>query len=112
MNPVKPLATMQDGWIKIFGLFNYISVFWALILLAGRINLFRATKVAKTVAFVAASGLILFYLGLNIYKIYAFKTYGIKKMHHASSHIIKNVRNDKPDDASKQAFYTNLTLLL
>lgn len=79
---VEPLATMGDDWLKIFSLINYFAVIWAFIILAGRINLFKATRIAKMIAFAAASGLIVFYLGLNVYKVYAFKTYGAKKMHH------------------------------
>ncbi|MDX1809060.1 MAG: 4Fe-4S binding protein [Sulfurospirillaceae bacterium] len=89
IQPVKPLATMRDGWLKIFSIMNYVAVIWSFIILAGRVNLFKASKIAKTIAFVVASGLIIFYLGLNIYKVYAFKTYGAKPMQHMHHNLSK-----------------------
>jgi polyferredoxin len=84
-NAVAPLASRKDAWIRVFSFMNHIAVIWALIIMAKRINFFKASKLAKSAAFVAASSLILFYLGLNIYKVYAFKTYGMKsKEHHMS----------------------------
>lgn len=86
---VKALASRKDSWTKIFSLLNHIAVIWALFIMFKRINFFSASKLAKTVAFLFASTLIIFYLGLNIYKVYAFKTYGAKKHSHnnASLHV-------------------------
>lgn len=80
---VNALATRKDKWIYIFGLFNYLAVIWAFIIMYKRINFFDASKIAKTFAFISASALIIFYLGLNVYKGYAFKTYGAKKGGHS-----------------------------
>lgn len=79
---VKALATRKDSWTRIFSLLNHIAVIWAFIIMYKRINFFSASKVAKTVAFIAASSLIIFYLWLNVYKVYAFKTYGVSKSGH------------------------------
>ena len=83
---VEALAGRKDSWLRIFSFINYIAVIWAFIIMAKRINFFNASKVAKSVAFLFASSLIIFYLWLNIYKVYAFKTYGAKQhVHHTSS---------------------------
>jgi len=80
---VKALATRKDTWTRIFSLMNHIAVIWALVIMYKRVNFFDASKLAKGVAFISASFLILFYLGLNVYKVYAFKTYGAKKSGHS-----------------------------
>ncbi len=87
---VAPLASRKDAWVRIFSAMNHIAVIWALILMYKRINFFTASKLAKSFAYVAASSLVLFYLGLNVYKVYAFKTYGMKKHH--GNHMSKPVR--------------------
>jgi hypothetical protein len=79
---VEPLATRRDAWLHIFGLFNYIAAVWALVILAGRIRLMESSALRKTVAYPFAAALILFYLGLNVYKVYVFKTYGINRGGH------------------------------
>lgn len=80
---VKALATRKDSWLRIFSLLNHVAVIWAFIIMYKRINFFSASKMAKTLAFVFASSLIIFYLWLNVYKVYAFKTYGVKKSSHS-----------------------------
>ncbi|WP_373001996.1 nitrous oxide reductase accessory protein NosL [Sulfurimonas sp.] len=88
---VKALATRKDSWTRIFSVMNHIAVIWAFIIMAKRINFFTASKMAKTAAFFFASSLIIFYLGLNVYKGYAFKTYGAKKSgHNHGSHSTKS----------------------
>jgi len=81
---IEPLATRKDPWIKIFGVMNYIAILWAFFIMAKRVSFFTVSKAAKTLAFVFASSLIIFYLWLNVYKGYAFKTYGAK--HYSHSH--------------------------
>jgi hypothetical protein len=80
---VQALATRKDTWTHIFSLMNHIAVIWALIIMFKRINFFSASKLAKSFAFISASALIFFYLGLNVYKVYAFKTYGAAKSGHS-----------------------------
>ena len=87
---VKALATRKDSWTHIFSLLNHVAVIWAFIIMYKRINFFDASKLAKTFAFISASALIIFYLGLNVYKGYAFKTYGAKKGGH--SHASSNTK--------------------
>ena len=83
---VEALATRRDSWLRIFSFINYIAVIWAFIIMAKRVNFFDASKAAKTVAFLFASSLIIFFLYLNVYKVYAFKTYGAKKhVHHPTT---------------------------
>ena len=77
------MATRRDSWLRIFSLMNHIAVIWALIIMAKRIRFFDAPKVMKILAFVSSSALIIFYLSLNMYKVYAFKTYGAKKGGHS-----------------------------
>lgn len=92
---VEALATRKDSWTRVFSLFNHLAVIWALVIMYKRVNFFKASKLAKTVAFLFASCLIFFYLGLNVYKVYAFKTYGASKSGHnhgaANSKIFQSV---------------------
>ena len=79
---VENLATRKDAWTHYFTLFNYIAVIWALLIMGSRVKRFEAGKGAKVLAFFAASALILFYLWLNVYKVYAFAEYGMKRSGH------------------------------
>jgi len=80
---VEALATKKDHWIRIFSLFNYIAVAWAFIIMYKRVGFFSASKIAKFIAFTFASGLIIFYLWLNIYTAYVFSNYGTSKVSHS-----------------------------
>lgn len=82
--PVGNLANRGDGWLKIFGLFPYVAVVLSYIILAKRIQFFDATKAKKFAAFIFASSLITLFLGLNVYKIYVYKTYGFTTHAHHS----------------------------
>ncbi len=98
--PVAPLATKADTWTHFFGVMNYIAVLWALLIMAKRITFFEATRIKKIAAFSFASLLILFYLGLNLYRGYAFATYGAKKGGHnhgtsANKELFQSVPKDK-----------------
>jgi len=79
MEYIKPLATRRDSWVHIFTVFNYIAIIWAFVIMGARIRLIESTKLRKTIAFIFASSLIIFYLWLNLYKIYVFKEYGMQK---------------------------------
>jgi hypothetical protein len=92
---VAPLATKQDSWLRIFSFLNYIAVIWAFVILFKRVNFFNASKTAKTIAFLGASGLIVFYLSLNIYKVYAFKTYGAKQGGHSQHMVVKKTIKER-----------------
>jgi len=96
---VKALASRKDSWLRIFSLLSYIAAIWAFVIMAKRVNFFNASKLAKTVAFVSASSLIIFFLWLNIYKVYAFKTYGVKK--HTHKHTDKQSNSIVAQNARK-----------
>ncbi len=81
---VAPLAQRGDGWLSIFGLLKWIGVIWAAILIYKRLKLIEATKIRKVFGYLAASLLIFFFIGLNAYSGYVFKTYGAKKGGHGS----------------------------
>ncbi len=90
MDVIGNLATRGDTWIHIFNYFPYIATIWAYIILAKRVNFFNVSKTKKIVGFIFASSLITFFLTLNIYKIYVFKTYGLNKItHHGNSEHLK-----------------------
>lgn len=90
---LKPLATRRDAWVHIFSLFNYVGIIWALIIMYGRIKLINSSKMKKILGFFFASILIFFYLGLNLYKIYVFKEYGMQKRGHNHTQMIKKETN-------------------
>lgn len=83
-SPVEPLASKKDAWLKIFGVMNYIAVLWALLIMAKRITFFQASTTKRVIAFFFAALLIFLYLGLNLYRSYAFATYGVKQNGHAN----------------------------
>ena len=86
---VADLATRRDSWLRVFSMLNHVAVIWAFIIMAKRIRFFDVSKLAKSTAFIFASSLIIFYLSLNLYKVYAFKTYGAKKGGHSHKQSAK-----------------------
>jgi len=82
---VENLASRKDTWLGIFGVFKYLAVAWGFYILYKRVNLFDASKKAKTIAFISASLLIVFYLSLILFRIYAAHAYG-KATHGGHSH--------------------------
>lgn len=95
---IEPLATKKDAWLKIFRVMNYIAVIWALVILAKRLSFFNASFAKKIGAFIVASLLIQFYLGLNLYRGYAFATYGAKKGGHNHGASAKELFQSVPKD--------------
>ncbi|MEA3290443.1 MAG: 4Fe-4S binding protein, partial [Campylobacterota bacterium] len=75
---VDDLARRGDRWLHFFGLFKWIGITWALIILYKRMKLIVASKLRKTIGYFFASFAILFYLSLQLYTGYVFKTYGAK----------------------------------
>lgn len=91
------LARRRDAWLNIFNVIPYIASIWAFIILFKRLALFKVAGIKKVLAFVFASSLITLYLGLNIYKVYVFKTYGMKKhMHHGG--MMHHKKSETPKD--------------
>ncbi len=87
VDTVHNLATRKDAWLAVFNLIPYIAVIWGVLILGKRLSFFDASRLKKALAFIFASSLITFYLGLNIYKIYVFKTYGMKQRHHHAASV-------------------------
>ncbi len=76
---VASLAKRGDGWLHYFGLFKWIGIVWAFIILYKRMKLIESTKLRKIIAYFFASFAILFYMGLNFYTGYVFSKYGAKE---------------------------------
>ncbi len=83
---VDNLASRRDEWLGIFGVFKYLAVAWAFLIMYKRVNLFDVSKKAKTIAFISASFLILFYLFLVLFRIYAVSAYGKATHSHHGTH--------------------------
>lgn len=81
---VAPLAHRGDAWLAWFGVLKWLGVIWAFILLYKRLKLIDASKIRKVFGYIFASFLMLFFIGLNLYSGYIFKTYGAKKGAHVS----------------------------
>lgn len=75
---VDDLAKRGDAWLHYFGLFKWIGIAWAFLILYKRMKLVDSTKLRKIIAYFFASFAILFYIGLNIYTGYVFGKYGAK----------------------------------
>ena len=84
MEKVQNLASRKDAWLSIFSYFPYIASAWAFFIMYKRVNLFKASKTAKSIAFTFASLLIFFYLALNLFRVYAMYAYA--KPHGGHSH--------------------------
>lgn len=54
-----------------------------------RLKLINTKRYLKLIAFPFASALIIFYMSLNFYKVYVFKTYGANVIHNHSNHQMK-----------------------
>ncbi len=90
MQTMQPLASRRDEWVHIFKAFSHIGYIWAFILMIIRFKLIDSKKSLKVLAFPFASALIIFYMGLNFYTGYVFKTYGANKGgHNHGSHQMK-----------------------
>lgn len=75
-----PLASRGDEWLVYFGFLKWLGILWALIILYKRLKLIGNTKIRKTLAYLFASLLIVFFIGVNIYRGYVFSKYGAKEM--------------------------------
>ncbi len=82
------LASRRDSWLMFLKVIPYLAALWGYLILAKRLKQFEASKIKKIFAFIFASSLVSFYLSLQIYTGYVFKTYGAKNSnysHHKSS---------------------------
>lgn len=90
LDSMQPLASRKDEWVHIFKFFTHIGYIWAFILMIIRFKLIDSKKSLKVLAFPFASALIIFYMSLNFYTGYVFKTYGAKQGgHNHSNHQMK-----------------------
>lgn len=87
---IEPLASRRDKWVHIFNLFKHLAYIWAFIIMIKRMGQIESKKLLKILAFPFASALIIFYMGLNFYTGYVFKTYGANKGGHNHTKMIKN----------------------
>ncbi len=76
---VAPLAKRGDAWLNYFELLKWIGVLWAFAILYKRLRLVDASKYKKALAYFFASFLILFFIGVNLYRSYVFTAYGAKE---------------------------------
>jgi ferredoxin len=88
---VQDLARRRDSWLMYLKVIPYIAVIWGYFILLNRLNLFEASKIRKSFAFIFASSLITLYLGLQVYTGYVLKIYGVKKNN--SSHHMKSMKH-------------------
>lgn len=80
---VENLASRKDAWLSALKVIPFIAVLWGYLILAKRLKQFEASKIKKIFAFIFASSLVTFYLGLQLYSGYIFKTYGMKQGGHS-----------------------------
>jgi len=73
---VAPLAKRGDDWLMIFSAFKWFAIVWALVILYKRMQLIKADKLRKFLAFPFAALLIIFYFGVNEYRTYVVDKYG------------------------------------
>jgi len=88
---VNDLASRRDSWLIYLKVIPYLAVLWGYLILVNRLKLFKASKIRKLFAFIFASSLVTFYLSLQVYTGYVFKTYGAKKSSH--SHHSKTIKH-------------------
>ena len=86
---VTSLASRSDEWVHYFGILKWIGIVWALILIYKRLKLIDSSKIRKVFAYFFTSFLIIFFIGINIYRMYIFDTYGAKKRGHNHSAMVK-----------------------
>jgi len=105
---VAPLAHRGDAWLAYFGLLKWIGVIWAFILIYKRLKLIEATKVRKIFGYIFSSLLVFFFISINIYTGYVFKTYGAKQGGHGDhgSKTMSKPAYDTPKEFSKYAHRT------
>jgi hypothetical protein len=80
---VAALASRGDSWLHLFGLLKWVAVIWAVIILYKRMKLLDATKMRKILAYPFAASLIIFFVGVNMYRGYILDTYGRASNEHA-----------------------------
>ncbi|HHG75610.1 MAG TPA: 4Fe-4S binding protein [Persephonella sp.] len=67
---VEPLATNKDKWLRIFYIFPFIAAFWSGFIMWKRVGFFEVQGLKKFLVYISSSLIILFYLGLTIFRLY------------------------------------------
>jgi hypothetical protein len=62
----QPLASFRDGWVHLFGLFNYLAVVWALFVLHKRLGLLSLTGTKRVMVWLLSGSIVWFYLFLVV----------------------------------------------
>ncbi|MEW6552160.1 MAG: nitrous oxide reductase accessory protein NosL [Campylobacterota bacterium] len=83
---VSPLAKRGDAWLNYLGLLKWLGIIWTLILLYIRLKLIESTKIRKIFAYIFASLLVIFFIGINSYRGYVLSKYPPTKNGSHSSH--------------------------
>ncbi|MDD3788169.1 MAG: 4Fe-4S binding protein [Petrimonas sp.] len=73
------LASRGDAWLHYFGLFKWIAVVWALVLIYKRLKLIDAARWRKISGYFFASFVVIFFVGINLYQGHVLSTYGVKE---------------------------------
>ena len=88
---IDPLAKRGDKWLNFFHVFRWIAVIWAFYILYKRMAYIDAPKKRKILAYPFASLLIIFFIGVNLYRNYVIDTYGRKAHHRGGMHNSRSV---------------------
>jgi hypothetical protein len=83
---VSPLAKRGDAWLHYLGLLKWLGIIWTLILLYIRLKLIESTKIRKIFAYIFASFLVVFFIGINSYRGYILAKYPPAQNGSHSSH--------------------------
>ena len=87
---MQPLANRGESWLFVFKIFTHIAYIWAFVLMIYRLKLLETKRYLKIIAYPFVSIVIIFYMGLNFYTGYVFKTYGVKMgQHNHANHQMK-----------------------
>lgn len=87
---VQNLASRRDKWLIALEFFKYASILWAFFILYKRVNLFKGSKKTKALAFSFASLFLVFFLSINLLRIYIAKTHPVQRHHaHMQHHTHK-----------------------
>ncbi|WP_457606060.1 nitrous oxide reductase accessory protein NosL [Nitratifractor sp.] len=78
---VDPLARRGEAWLSVFHLFRWIAVIWAFYILYRRFAHIDAPTKRKILAYPFAALLILFFIGVNLYRSHVIETYGRQARH-------------------------------
>ncbi|WP_457643150.1 4Fe-4S binding protein [Persephonella sp.] len=67
---VEPLADRREAWLRIFYLFPFLAAFWSGYIMWKRMGFLDVRGSKKVIAYLFASAIIIFYLGLTVFQLY------------------------------------------